>query len=70
MLRKSHHHNTIRKIRGHTNIVDNDVANKVAKQGVEQPCNLDTPFQLISQTPYRPSIPPTSTQHDGSVHNL
>ena len=71
MLRKPHHNNTIRKVRAHTNIAGNDEVDKVAKQGAEQPCNLDTPFHFIGhQTPYWPSIPPTSTQHDGLVRNL
>ena len=32
---------------------------------------LDFPFHLIGdQTPYQPSIPPTSTQHDNSISHL
>ena len=48
MLTKSHYNNTIRKVRFASNIAGNNEANKLAKQGVEQPRNLGTPFHFIS----------------------
>jgi hypothetical protein len=63
--------NTIKNVRAHTNIHANDEANKLAQQGIPRPKIIETLFHHIAcQTPLRPSIPPTSTQHDCIVRNL
>jgi hypothetical protein len=47
MLKTSQHNFTIRKVRAHTNTVENVKADKLAKQGVVQPRIVETPFHLI-----------------------
>jgi hypothetical protein len=70
-IKNSHHRFTIQKVRAHTNITGNEEVDNFAKQGVDTPHIISTPFHIIGhQTPYWPSIPPTSTQQDGSICNL
>lgn len=70
-IKNSHHRFTIQKVHAHTNITGNEEVHNFAKQGVDTPHIISTPFHLFGhQTPYWPSIPPTSTQQDGSICNL
>lgn len=47
----------------------NDEALKLPKAGAQE--SLETLFHFIGhQTPFRPSIPPTSGQHDKFVRNF
>lgn len=70
-IKASQHNIAIHKVRAHTNILGNDEANKLAKQGAQKPRILETPFHLIGhQTPNWPSIPPTLIHHDSSIRNL
>lgn len=64
------HKITIMTVCAHTYIKGNNKADKLAKQGALQPHIAVIPFHHIGHTtPFRPAIPPTSTQHDDSVHD-
>jgi len=71
-LKKLSPHNiTFQKVRAHTNILGNDEDDKLAKKGGEELHIMCTSYHHIGHpTPCGPSIPPTSTRHDGLVRNL
>ena len=70
-IKISSHTTSLTYFRAHTKIIGNDEAEKLAKMGAKEPCSMHTPFHCIRHpTLNKPSIPPTSIQHDGLVQNL